>query len=40
VRQQHHSGLLAVLIDQAYFAPSDLFVEPKLIIRSDVAILQ
>jgi len=32
--------LLAVLIDQAYFAPSDLVVEPEFIIRGDVVALQ
>jgi hypothetical protein len=40
LRQGDNPRLLAVLIDQAYFAPDDLFVEPEFIIRSDVAVLQ
>ena len=40
VRQGNNPRLLAVLIDQAHFAPGDLFVEPEFIIRSDVAVLQ
>jgi hypothetical protein len=40
LHQGDNPRLLAVLIDQAYFAPDDLFVEPEFIIRSDVAVLQ
>jgi len=40
VHQGDNPCLLAVLIDQAYFTPGNLFVEPEFIIRSDVAVLQ
>jgi len=40
LHQGDDTGLLAVLIDQAHFAPDDFLVEPEFIIRGDVAVLQ
>jgi len=40
LQQRNDAGLLAVLIDQTYFAPGDLVVEPEFIICGDVGVLQ
>jgi hypothetical protein len=40
LHQGHNPSLLTLLIDEAYFTPGDLVIEPEFIIRGDVAFLQ